>query len=283
MPRYLVLMLATIGVVACGAEPTPTPDLVATQVAVEMAAHATMTARAPTVTDTPAPTIMPTDTPPPTDTREPTDTPGPTKTPAPTDTPRPSPTPTPTPVLMVGAGSGSTESMTPPWPAFVVDLRGLDSDMYIFTPFVTQGGKELRLWQMSEILFAGVSPEPVQRLVLGNDPIRLEVETSDSQSSRWEISLRPLGISRTMDFLGRGKAVSGLFAVPSDQPMLFQITHDEIFNFTVKLHCVGGTQTAFSAAHPNGRVSTLSTIIFPEGPCLWEVLASGSWSILAQQ
>ena len=92
MPRYLVLMLATIGVVACGAEPTPTPDLVATQVVVEMAAHATMTARAPTVTDAPAPTSTPTAT----ETREPTVTPEPTNTPDPTETYTPTPTPTDT-------------------------------------------------------------------------------------------------------------------------------------------------------------------------------------------
>ena len=56
MPRCLVLALVALTLVACGAEPTPTPDLVATQIAVEKAAHATMTAAAPTVTDSPTPT-----------------------------------------------------------------------------------------------------------------------------------------------------------------------------------------------------------------------------------
>ena len=76
MVRYVLLALVIPYLVACTADPTPTPDLVATQIAVEMAAHATMTAKAPTATNTPSPT----------------DTPTATKTPLPTKTPRPTPT-----------------------------------------------------------------------------------------------------------------------------------------------------------------------------------------------
>ena len=44
---------------ACGSEPTPTPDAVATQIAAEEMAHATMTAQAPT----PSPALTPAHTP----------------------------------------------------------------------------------------------------------------------------------------------------------------------------------------------------------------------------
>jgi hypothetical protein len=60
-------------VVGCGGSPSPTPDLVATPIAVEEAAHATMTARAPTATEIPpatetlAPTASYTSTPVPAD------------------------------------------------------------------------------------------------------------------------------------------------------------------------------------------------------------------------
>lgn len=77
MKRCVVVALVVCVLVACGAEPTPTPDAVATQIAVEEAAHATMTAQAPEATATPTPT----------DTPEPTDTPiPPTETPEPTAT-----------------------------------------------------------------------------------------------------------------------------------------------------------------------------------------------------
>jgi hypothetical protein len=73
MKKYLILTLVLYLLAACGGEPTLTPDLVATQIAVEDAAHATMTARIPTATSTPEPTPLPTITP----------TPRPTLTPPP--------------------------------------------------------------------------------------------------------------------------------------------------------------------------------------------------------
>lgn len=102
MKRTLLLFLGLILLAGCGADPTPTPDLVATQIAVEKAAHATMTAEVPT----PTPTPIPTDTPVPTNTPLPTETPQPTDTPAPTDTPRPSDAPVPTPGRVEGASPG---------------------------------------------------------------------------------------------------------------------------------------------------------------------------------
>ena len=82
MKRLLILFFLLSLLVGCGGEPTPIPDLVATQIAVEEAAHATMTAKAPIYTSTPEPT----------DTSSPTNTPSPTSTPTPTDTPTPKPT-----------------------------------------------------------------------------------------------------------------------------------------------------------------------------------------------
>jgi hypothetical protein len=116
MRRSVVLALALCVLAACGGEPTPTPDLVATQVAVEKAAAATLTAEAPTPTNTPTntptptSTLTPTATPTPTDTSTPIPTDTPTHTPSPTRTPSRTPTPTRTPT--------STFTVTPtPRPA----------------------------------------------------------------------------------------------------------------------------------------------------------------------
>lgn len=103
MRNILALVLATCLLAGCGAEPTPTPDVVATQIAVEKAAHATMTAEAPTATNTPSPTS--TDTPSPTSTDTPTPTVTPTSTPTPTHTPSPTATSTQT--------ATATETETP--------------------------------------------------------------------------------------------------------------------------------------------------------------------------
>jgi endonuclease YncB( thermonuclease family) len=91
MKRCLLLTLAVCVLADCGAEPTPTADLVSAQVAVEKAMAATLTAEAPTATDTPEPTDTPTPTNTPTATETPTLTPSaePTETPTPTSTPPP--------------------------------------------------------------------------------------------------------------------------------------------------------------------------------------------------
>ncbi len=102
-PRFGKLYCLALALIltACGADATPTPDLVATQVAVHTAAVATLTAEVPTATNTPiaTPTLTPSDTPRPTETPEPTPshTPNGTPTPFPMPTMTPSLTPTPTP------------------------------------------------------------------------------------------------------------------------------------------------------------------------------------------
>ena len=71
MARYLVLLFAVLALAACGGEPMPTPDAVATQEAVEKAAYATLTAEAlavgnaptPTEAQAPKPTLRPTSAP----------------------------------------------------------------------------------------------------------------------------------------------------------------------------------------------------------------------------
>ena len=81
MQRFVALVLALALLAGCAMPFAPTPDPVATQVAIEEAAAATLTARAPTPTASPTPTATP--------------------SPTPTATPTPSPTPTPTPTPTV--------------------------------------------------------------------------------------------------------------------------------------------------------------------------------------
>ena len=89
MKRVLVLLFVLGLLVGCGPEPTPEPDLVATQVAVMKDAAATLTAEAPAAV---APTAVPTAT----ATEPPAPVPTATSTliPVPTATRPPSPTPT---------------------------------------------------------------------------------------------------------------------------------------------------------------------------------------------
>jgi hypothetical protein len=93
--RFVVFLLVLGWLTACGAEPAPTPDLVATQAEVMRAAAATLTAEAPLPTALPQPTPTAAG-PAPTFTALPTPVP-PTATPLPTPVP-PTATALPTPV-----------------------------------------------------------------------------------------------------------------------------------------------------------------------------------------
>ena len=85
------LLILALFVIACGTEPTPTPDALATQISVDKAAQATMTAEVPTPKETSMPTNAPADKPTTPPTFTPADTPKPTTPPTftPTDTPKP--------------------------------------------------------------------------------------------------------------------------------------------------------------------------------------------------
>ena len=95
---FLLCCILVLLVVGCGSEAAPTPDLVATQVAVMEAAAATLTAGAPTATATAIPTEPPTEAPSATATATLVPTVPPTATHSPQPTPRP-PTPTNTPAV----------------------------------------------------------------------------------------------------------------------------------------------------------------------------------------
>jgi hypothetical protein len=262
MARYMVLLLLMYLLVGCGGQPTPAPNLVATQVAVEKAAAATLTAEVPTATSTPMATDMPSATP--------------------TQTPSPAPTssPTPRPVSFSGSGPGTTEPIRLPGRVCAAKLTFYDRTMYTFEVLVD--GKPL--WQLPEMVIVNNPPESTERLVYGDKPVQLRMEITDSASKtdgRWAASIRALGYTDTAEFMGRGNAVSDLFVVAEETTALFQITHDTEFNFVVYLHCTSGTQEVIRVGHPDGRISMPSTVVFPAGVCFWEVLApNSSWSLI---
>lgn len=92
--KIVCLLFVLLGLAACEKEPTPTPDLAATQVAMEQTAADAQAAKAPSATPTPLPTRSPTATPSPQPTATWTPTPTPTSTPMPTATHTPTPTET---------------------------------------------------------------------------------------------------------------------------------------------------------------------------------------------
>jgi len=94
MKRCVILLPIALLVAACGALPSPTPDLVPTRLVVEETARATMTAKAPTAMATN------------------TSAPAPTSTPARTAAQSPVPTPSSTPIPEVATRTRDRDGMT---------------------------------------------------------------------------------------------------------------------------------------------------------------------------
>lgn len=114
---FVIVFACLLALASCSVPPTPTPDLVATRVAVEKAAFATLTAEAPTITPTDAPTDTPTatTTPSPTHTLAATNTPQSTATHVPTvtDTSTLTPTPSSEPTATLAPTATSSRTATP--------------------------------------------------------------------------------------------------------------------------------------------------------------------------
>ncbi len=101
MTRYVFLILLAALIVACGGPPAPTPDRVATQLAVEETAAVIVTPAAPTATPKPTNTSTPL----------PTSTPALTVTPSASSPPTPFPT-TPAPTPTVATRTRSQDGMS---------------------------------------------------------------------------------------------------------------------------------------------------------------------------
>ncbi|MBI4298292.1 MAG: hypothetical protein HY666_00840 [Chloroflexi bacterium] len=170
--------------VACNTgEPTPTPDIPLTVVALIKATISTATP-APTPTPQPTPTSQPMPTPQPTATPAPTPTPQSTPTPQPTATaqPRPTPQPTPTPVQLpalialvpppsgiasTSLGKSLTLQIEPGRPIagrdIVFTLRGLQPWQRFTAEFVEPNGVSAEWVTENEATFAQINGKPVTK------------------------------------------------------------------------------------------------------------------------
>ena len=65
-----------------------------------------------------------------------------------------------------------------------------------------------------------------------------------------------------------------LFDPPAPAPWSF--THDGSRNFSVWLHCTGGSQLVQCEL---GSADLVSDMSFDAGPCFWAIEADGNWSL----
>ncbi len=165
------------------------------------------------------------------------------------------------PVELRGVGNLITDLIAPPGSTSILSFTYSASDSFTLKTMV--GGDE-------STLANDVGPYSGRHALVVQAPFVLTIEATGA----WTVRIDEIGTASTAAFQGSGNDVSGLFDPPAAGPWSF--THDGSRNFSVWLHCAGGSELVQSEL---GSASLTSDVSFQAGPCFWTVEADGSWSL----
>ncbi len=251
-------------------QPTPTPELlivtptpevvptIAVQPVVSPIPPPTAEQPAvPTATETPAPAV-------------PTAVPQATATipPPPTETATTAPTPTLEPVELSGDGSVVTQPFMLPAETSRVQID-YTGEAGIIVRAYAQGNQE-----DETPLVDTNGPYSGSRLLQGAQEYELEVEAD----SAWTITIEGIPdagqpiqqLSSTTDL------VSNRFTPATTDTVSYRFEYTGTEQAVVTLHCAGGDQEVINQSGP---VEQDVSVTFSQGPCFWEVRASGDWQL----
>jgi hypothetical protein len=110
------------------------------------------------------------------------------------------------------------------------------------------------------------------RPLFGGEPVVFDVDADGA----WTITLEAPATTTDPAFSGEGDSASGLL-IEEIEGGSWEIAHTGERNFIVRLHCASGTELI---ANEIGPVAGSTVVNFGEPPCLWEVEADGSWSLV---
>ena len=184
--------------------------------------------------------------------------------------PQPQPPSGPQPIVLQGRGAQVTDPITTPGAYAKVTSRhtGGSSNFIVYA-----------YWDDQEDLVANLIGEGQEsRALPGGKSVRFEVKADGD----WTITVEPLAKDQNaaQTFSGSGSQVSGLFNPPARGNVAYAFAHDGTENFIVYLHC--GTDVDL-VANEIGATSGSGFARFQNnGPCYWEVLADGTWSMSRQ-
>jgi hypothetical protein len=234
------------------ATPTPSALAVAVNTAVPAGDNTTEPPKRES-TDTPVATEPPVDT----------ATPEPTPTPAPTNTPVPTPIPTepPKPIVLQGSGQTATDALRLPSAISVAKFTHNGSRNFVVWTYVGNN---------RDLLINTIGAYEGARPIVAQQPVMFDIDADGS----WSVTITPLQFGGVPEFSGHGDSVSAAFDPPPTGAWL--IKHDGQRNFVVWCHCAGGSALIQNEI---GQVDASRVISFDEGPCFWEVIADGNWSL----
>ncbi len=170
--------------------------------------------------------------------------------------------PPPTPLVIRGTGQTAIQSFTLPAPISIARFTHDGRSVFRVESFV--GGQ-------GDLLINTTGPYDGSRPLFEGSPVQLNIEADGA----WTVTITAITCcAASGEFAGHGDAVSGQFSPPARGPWKFSNSGQR--TYVVYAHCVSGDQLVLNRVGP----FQLSTIVmFGRGPCYWEVMSDGSWSI----
>jgi len=173
-----------------------------------------------------------------------------------------SPVPTSSPIVIRGTGHTATGSITLPAPISVAHFTHDGRSSFVVQAFV--GGQ-------GDLLINTVGAYDGSRPLFEGSPVQLDIQADGA----WTVTITAMTCcAASGELAGSGDAVSNQFNPPGRQAWEFSNSGQR--SYVVYAHCVGGDQLVLSRI---GAVRGSMVVQFGRGPCYWEVLSDGSWSI----
>ncbi len=170
--------------------------------------------------------------------------------------------PTPAPIVIRGSGPTATQPFALPGPISIAHVTHDGQRSFVVQSFV--GGQ-------GDLLINTVGPYDGSRPLFEGSPVQLNIQADGA----WTVTVTAITCcAASGEFAGAGDAVSGEFNEAARGTWEFSNTGKRAF--VVYAHCPCGDQIVQNRV---GSFHGSMIVVFPRGPCYWEVISDGSWFI----
>ena len=165
------------------------------------------------------------------------------------------------PIFLQGVGQKATNPVTPPGPISLLALTHNGRSNFIVKVYIGS---------TPTTLVNAIGTYRGQNFIAGTQPAVFDIQADGA----WTITITRLGTSSSAEIRGHGDTVSGYFDPPATGP--WRLVHNGRSNFIVHLNCAGGSSTIQNEI---GAVNGSRVVPFGRGPCFWQIIADGDWSL----
>ena len=166
------------------------------------------------------------------------------------------------PIVVHGTGHAATGAITLPAPISVAHITHDGQGSFVVESFVGSQG---------DLLINTIGAYDGFRPLLDGSPVQLNIEADGA----WTVTITAITCCAASGaFAGSGDAVSSQFNPPARGPWEFSNTGRR--SYVAYAHCVSGDQLLLNRS---GSFQLSTIVMFGRGPCYWEVISDGSWSI----